>query len=201
MKLKDILGFVPFFLFSLLAPMVGAGLAAVTGLAAAVVVIAATARGGVKSLPVVQAVILLGMTVVGFTGGWATDAALAKYGPAVAALLMGSFMIMSAPAAPFTAQFARSEVPPELWHSRPFLDVNRRVSTAWGLAVLALGLCHLAGALIGVESLNLLVRLAVNWALPLLAFWQAAAYTKRTVAAAHAAQERHAAQQARRTAS
>ena len=101
-------------------------------------------------------------------------------------------MVATAATMPFTAQFARSEVPPELWHSRQFLNLNRRISTAWGLAVLVLGACHLVGVLIGLEDAQLLLRLAVNWVLPLVAFWQAGAYTKRVVATAHAMQERYA---------
>ncbi|MDT0353323.1 hypothetical protein [Pseudonocardia charpentierae] len=159
---------------------------------AAIVVVAATARGGIKILPVAQAVILASMTVVGFTGDRLVDADLVKYGPGLAGLLLGLFMVATAATMPFTAQFARSEVPPELWHNRRFLNLNRRISTAWGLAVLVLGACHLVGALIGLEDAQLLVRLAVNWVLPLFAFQQAGAYTKRVVATAHAMQERNA---------
>lgn len=191
MKPRDLIGFIPFVLFSLLAPHLGAGWAATTGLAAAVVVVAATARGGIKVLPVVQAVILLVMAVLGFTGGQGTGAVLTQYGPSIAALLMGSYMIFSAPVAPFTAQLARSSVPQAFWHSPQFVEVNRKVSTAWGAAVVVLGLCHLAGTPIDTDGASLLLRLAVNWVVPVLAFVRAARYTKRTLATAHAAaQER-----------
>lgn len=183
--LKAVLGFLPFVLFSVLAPLLGAGWSAASGAAVAVVVVVATARGGIKSLPVVQAVILIVMAAVGLTGGGSVNTVLVKYGPAIAAVLMGVFIIETARTRPFTAQFARSEVPPELWHTSQFLDVNRRISTAWGLAVLVAGLSHVLGGLIGVESMNLLVRLAVDWVVPFFAFKQAIDYTKLVGAQAH----------------
>lgn len=192
--LKIILGFAPFVVFSVLSTIVGADWAAFAGLIAALVVVAATARGGIKIPPAAQGVILLAMTVLAFTGGRPVDAFLVKYGPGLAGTLLGLFLVATASTVPFTAQLARGSAPPEYWHNPEFLDVNRRVSTVWGLAVLVLGICHLAGAEIGVEGLQLGLRLAVNWLLPLFAFWRAGAYTKRTIAAAphtnHAAHER-----------
>ena len=192
--LKKVIGFVPFVLFSVLTPVLGGGWAAASGAAVALVVVAATARGGIKSLPVVQAVILLVLALLGFIGDEHVKAVLVTYGPAIAALLMGMFMIETARTRPFTAQLSRGDISPELWQNSKFRDkfmeVNRRVSIAWGLAVLVVGLAHIVGALIGVESMNLLVRLAVNWALPIFAFKQAVDYTKHTVAAAHGQQEK-----------
>lgn len=43
-------GFIPFVLFSLLAPLIGGGYAATAGLVAAIAVTAATAKGGVKMM-------------------------------------------------------------------------------------------------------------------------------------------------------
>ena len=195
MKLLTALsGFIPFVLFSLLAPVLGAGWAAVIGTVAAAAVVAATARGGIKILPVLQAVILLVMAVLGLTGGGLVNAVLVKYGAAIAAVLLGMFMIETARTRPFTAQLSRGDAPPELRQNtmfqERFLEVNRRISIAWGLAVLVVGIAHVIGGLIGVESMNLLVRLAVNWVVPIFAFKQAVDYTKHTVAAAHQMQEK-----------
>lgn len=35
--------------------------------------------------------------------------------------------------APFTIQYAREQVPPELWHSPGFLRVNQHITAVWGL--------------------------------------------------------------------
>lgn len=188
-------GFIPFVLFSVLAPMIGAGSAAAAGFVGAIAVTAATAKGGIKMMPSAQAVILLVMAILGFTGSPSTDAVLVDYGPVVAAFLLSLFMIVTAAAnKPFTAQFARSQVPPSLWRDRRFLNVNRRLSMAWGLAVAVLGLCHVIGAQISTDGPTLFLRLAVNWVLPLAAFWGVNRYSKRTVAgASHRLAERTAA--------
>lgn len=196
---KVIIGFVPLFVFSMLAHVVPVGWAAAAGLAAAIVVVVATARGGVKILPVAQVVLLLGMAVLGFTGGWLVDAVLKLYGQGIVGLLLGAFMIVSAPVAPFTAQFARSTVPPKLWYDARFLEVNRRISTVWGIAVLTLGLCHLLAAQLYVAGLPAPVWLAVAWVVPTPVFIHAGRYTTRTAAAAHEAATGHEPQQ--RTAS
>ena len=73
---------------------------------------ALTARGGLKILPLAQAVILAALTLVGFAGGAAVDALLATYGRGIASLLLGLFIVATAPALPFTAQFARAVTPP-----------------------------------------------------------------------------------------
>lgn len=165
-------GFIPFVLFSLLAPLIGAGYAATAGLLGAIAVAAGTAKGGVKLMPSCQAVILLVIAILAFAGGPGVDTVLVKYGPVAAAFLLGLVMIVTAAAnRPFTAQFARSHVPPSLWHDSRFLNLNRRMSTAWGLAVLVLGLCHLIGAQISLDGPNTILRLAVNWVVPLAAFW------------------------------
>lgn len=187
-------GFIPFVLFSLLAPLIGGGSAATAGLVSAIAVTAATAKGGVKMMPSAQAVILLVMAVLAFTGGPGVDAVLVHYGPVVAAFLLGLLMIVTAAAnRPFTAQFARSHVPPSLWHDSRFINLNRRMSTAWGLAVLVLALCHLIGAQFAIDGPSLFVRLAVNWVVPLVAFWAANAFGKRTIAAAEHQMEQRAA--------
>ena len=177
--LTVVIGFVPLALFSLLAPLIGVASAAATGLVAAIVVVAATAQGGLKILSVAQAVILLVVTILGFIGGWLVDAVLLQFGPAIAALALGLFMTVTSSTRPFTAQLARGAVPPELWQSERFSEVNWQLSTVWGLAVLLLGICQVAGALFAIEGVNLVVRLLVNWALPLFAFWRAGVYTKR----------------------
>ena len=190
--LKIVLGFLPFVAFSVLAHFLDVGWAAAVGLLAAAVGTAVTARGGVKIPPAVQGAILLVMTVLAVTGGRGVDAFLTHYGPGLAGVLFGFFLVATAAVMPFTAQISRETVPPEYWHSPRFLEVNRRISTAWGLAVLVLGLCQVAGAEIGDSGPALALRLAVNWVVPIVVLWQARNYSNRTAAAARQAVAHHA---------
>jgi hypothetical protein len=181
---KLVIGFVPFVLFTVLGNWIPVGWAALVGLVAALAVIAVTARGGLKVLPLVQAVILLVIAVLGFIGGPALDAFLVQYGRGVASLVLGLFIVATAAAMPFTAQFARAAVPAAAWHSPEFLLVNRRLSLAWGYVVLLLGVCHIVGALLEGRGAGPIAALLVDWVVPILAFVRVIAYTRR-IAAQH----------------
>ena len=105
---KIAIGFVPFVLLTVLGNVLQFRWAAVISLAAAIVVIAVTARGGVKILPVAQAVILICFALLGWLGGTSVDDFLAKYGRGAASLVLGLFIVATAASMPFTAQFARA---------------------------------------------------------------------------------------------
>ena len=101
---KLILGFVPFILFTVLTGWIPIGWAAAAGLVAALAVVAVSAAGGIKVLPLVQAVILLVIAVLGFAAGPATVAFLTVYGRGLASLALGLFIVATAARTPFTAQ-------------------------------------------------------------------------------------------------
>jgi hypothetical protein len=180
-------GFIPLALFALLASWLPLGWAAAAGLALAVVIIAVTAaRGGVKILSVAQFVTLAALTVVGFTAGHAATA-FAPYAGGTASLALGAFILVTSFSFPFTVQFARRSVPQQYWKSPQFLGVNRRISLAWGLAVLGIGAGHLGAAYVG--SSSPVVHLLLDWGVPLFAAYRAYSVTKRTIAQnAHAPQ-------------
>jgi hypothetical protein len=178
--LKIVIGFIPQVVFMLAVNWLSLGQAAAVGLAVAVALIVVTAlSGGVKTLPVVQAVILAAFTVAGFTVGSHSAATFEPYARGTASLVLGAFILATCASFPFTAQFARASVPPALWKSPQFLAVNRRISLAWGLAVLAVGVAHLAAALIGGGPV---VRLLLDWGVPAVALYRAYAVTKTTIA-------------------
>ncbi len=183
--LKIALGFVPFILLTVLAAWLPFGWAAVIALVAALVLTVATARGGLKILPVVQAVILAALALVGFLGGPGVDAVLAPYGRGIASALLGLFIVATAIPMPFTAQFARAVVPPVEWHSPVFVQLNRRLSLAWGAVVLLLGVCHLVGPYLEAHGAPTPVRLLVNATIPVVAFLAVIAYTRRVAAEHH----------------
>ena len=174
------IGFIPLTVFALIVNWLPLGWAAAVGLAVAVVIIAVTAaRGGVKILSVAQLVTLAAFTVVGFTAGSAATA-FAPYARGAASLALGAFILATSFSFPFTAQFARRSVPQQYWKSPQFLGVNRRISLAWGLAVLAIGAGHLAAAYVG--SGSAVFRLLLDWGVPAFAAYRAYSVTKRTIA-------------------
>ncbi|HEX4833613.1 MAG TPA: hypothetical protein VH478_21260 [Trebonia sp.] len=179
--LTMIIGFIPQVVFAVLVNWLSLGWAAAISLAVAAVLIGYTAaRGGVKVLPVVQAVILAVFTVIGFAASHHAATSVAPYARGATSLAVGAFILATSRAYPFTAQFARRGVPRQYWHSPQFLAVNRRISLAWGLAVLAVGAAHLAAAFIGGAPV---IRIALDWAVPVFAASRAIAVTRRAIAA------------------
>jgi hypothetical protein len=177
--LSLIIGFVPQVIFALLVSRLPLGWAAAAGLAAAVVLIAVTAaRGGIKILLVVQAAALAAFTVTGFTVGHHAAASFEPYARGLASLALAAFILATAFAMPFTAQFARQGVPRQYWKSPQFLRLNRRISIAWGLAVLAVGASHLGAALLGAGA-PVVLRLLLDWGVPLVAGYRAYSFTRR----------------------
>jgi hypothetical protein len=181
--LRIIFGMAPIFLFGVLCPTIGFAAAAGVGVLVSIVVVAATARGGIKELPAAQGVLLALIGILGIVDPRA-DLVLVHYGPAIVSLTLGVFIVATARSAPFTAQFARATVPPELWHNPHFLAINTRMSAAWGIAIFVAGLSHVVAAQVGVEGAALALKIGLNQVVPVLALLGAAAYTKRAAAAA-----------------
>ena len=131
---KLVIGFVPFLLFTVLANWIPVGWAALVGLLAALALIVVTARGGLKILPVVQALILLVIAVLGFVGGPAVDAFLTQYGRGLTSLLLGLF---TRPAAvPIVIFLAVSNV--ERWRVGGFFwnKLGLEFTLMWSVAAL-----------------------------------------------------------------
>jgi hypothetical protein len=175
-----IIGFIPQVVFTLLVTRLPLGWAAAAGLAVAVALIAVTAaRGGVKILLVAQAFVLAAFTVAGFIIGHQAATSFAPYGRGIASLALAAFILATSYSFPFTAQFARGSVPPQYWKSPRFLGLNRRISVAWGLAVLAVGASHLAAALLGDGAAVL--RILLDWGVPAVAAYLAYSFTRRAI--------------------
>jgi hypothetical protein len=179
--LNIIVGFIPQVVFMVLVNWLPLDGAAAIGLAVAVVLIAITAvRGGVKVLPVVQAVILAVFTVAGFALSHHDASTFEPYARGVASLALAAFILATSVSHPFTAQFARAGVPPQYWKSPQFLSVNRRISVAWGLAVLAVGVAHVVAARVGGDAR--VIRILLDWGVPAVALYRAYSVTKHTIA-------------------
>ena len=176
-----VIGFIPLAVFTVLVNWLPLGWAAAAGLAVAAVLIAVTAaHGGVKILPVVQWAVLAGFTMLGFTVGSHAATAFEPYARGLASLALGAFILATSFSFPFTMQFARHSVPQQYWKSQQFLSVNRRISLAWGLAVLIIGVGHLAAAYVG--SGAPVLHLLLDWGIPGYAAYRAYSVTKRAIA-------------------
>jgi hypothetical protein len=178
-------GFIPLVLFSLLDGPVSVGAAAAIGAAAAVVIALVMLRRGIPILPIVQAVTLAAFSVIAFSSSPATQHWLDTYGRGVPSLVLAAFMLVTAPFFPFTASIARGGVSPEVATSPRFVELNRRISAAWGAAVLVLGLCRMATAAVSTPSLRPFQAHLIEWGPAVLAVIIALRYTRRTVAEAH----------------
>jgi hypothetical protein len=182
-----VVGFVPLVAFSVLDGRIPVADAAAVGAAAALVIVVVTARRGFPVLPVVQVVTLGALAAIAFAGDPGTRTFLTTYGRGIASLVLAAYMLITVPFAPFTATFARAGVPREVWHSPRFIALNRRISTAWGLAVLVFGLFRLATAEVD-PSLRPFPALLLQWGPGVIAVLCALRYTRRTVAEAQAGQ-------------
>jgi hypothetical protein len=113
--------------------------AAIVGLLAALVVVGrAIARRRLHLLDVVATVYFIALA--GMATMWPPSdterwGVLAQAGSHL--LLTVVVFASVAVGRPFTAAYARQSTPREYWHTATFEAVNRRVSTAWGLALAA----------------------------------------------------------------
>jgi hypothetical protein len=200
--LKVLGGFVPWFVFSLVATREGPGSVTTAALLAFVVatafLVVSKVRGrSLKLLEVTGAVVFAAFGVAG-TVNPAMDAFLADYGRSLATLILAAAIFVLLPVMPFTEQYARETVPQQFWHSPTFRSVNRRISAAWGAVIAVMGVGHALAGLVAELPTTLPSRpvdLLLNWVVPALLTWWAVRYTARVSAEAHDAAAARAAHQ------
>lgn len=190
-----VLGLAPWFLFSILVARLGDDQVAYAALVSAIaaVAIAAYQRGsGVKLLDIAGVVTFVAIAAIGFIGGDSVDEFLTNFARGGTTLLLGVVMLVSAFTIPFTEQYARESVDKAYWDSPKFHATNRRISLAWGLALIVMAGSHfVAGALDPIsdaeDSGARTVDLVCNWVIPIVLIVLAVKFTQRTAAQAHAA--------------
>lgn len=182
---KVLISFIPWVVFSVLVQRAGVEAAGVGALLAALVggYLAFAGRStGVKLLDLVSTVTFAVLAAVAFVGGSGVEAWGADYGRGAAAVILGVVMLGSTLLVPFTEQYARASVPQQYWHTAAFRSVNRRISAAWGAAILLMSLGHLlAGAVDPASAPNPGARpaeLMLNWIFPVLLVLAAVKYTQ-----------------------
>ncbi|HYZ34335.1 MAG TPA: hypothetical protein VE684_18855 [Crenalkalicoccus sp.] len=141
--MTPLIGFLPFLAFFLLMRLATPLAGLLAGAAMAALLLALARRRGESAKPLELGALVL-------FGGLAllTLVAAPAWTVATVRLVVDgglALMIFAALAAgwPFTLPYARERVPPALWATPGFWQVNRRISAAWGLALLV---CTLADA-------------------------------------------------------
>jgi hypothetical protein len=143
-----------------------------TLLAGSVVALAAAlflaARSGPK-LPEIAAILAFtGFTVAAVVVDASTAAELTRYGRAIAAGVLALMAFGSLLGTPFTEQYAREQVPREVWGTPAFRAVNRRITAMWGCVFALMVPAHVLAGAIDTQHANLFL----NWLVPVaLVVW------------------------------
>ena len=108
------------------------------------------------------------IAVTGFVGGPDVDAWLYDWAVPGVGVFLGVFILVLVPVAPFTEQFARQTTPRAYWASPTLKKINRMLSAAWGVAIVAVGASRVAAAVIGRGTSHRLPDLLLGTALPIV---------------------------------
>jgi len=171
-SLTLILAFLPLIAFSLLSRFLPHGYIGIAGLAAALIALIAILTSHPvwppKILNACSLVLFTLIAVLGFTLGQGYDRWLATWGGAGVGIVLGLIILALVPVMPFTEQFARETTPQAYWSSPTFKKINRVLSTAWGLAIVAVGLSRVAAAAIDGHTTRRLPELLLSLAIPVV---------------------------------
>jgi hypothetical protein len=188
---KLLVSLVPWVLFTIIAGHAGADFVGWAAATAAVVTVVIAVRGlrgrtvdgrrsSLKVIDVAGVVTFAVMAVLAFTGSQGLREHIVDYGRGACALILAVIMLGSLLAVPFTEQYAREQVPVAYWHSPVFRILNRRISAAFGLALLVMAASHfLSGWLESRGDLTAIRNLILNWAVPIVVILAAIKYTER----------------------
>jgi hypothetical protein len=147
-----ILGFLPLTVFSLLARLLPSHDFGIVALISAVVAVIAIVAHRPVWPPMIltgsQLTLLVILAIVGFGAGAGTDRWLATWLAPAFAGIMGLIILALIPVMPFTEQFARQSTPRQYWSSPTFKRINRTLSTAWGAAIVVIGISRVVAAAI-----------------------------------------------------
>jgi hypothetical protein len=170
------LAFIPWIVFTLVAQHSTLKLAAAGALLASVVMAARSVlAGGAKVLELGAVLAFVGFTVVAFQADPATTAFVDRYARAIATGLLSMIALGSLLVVPFTEQYARETVPRQLWSSPQFKQINRKLTTMWGLVFAAMVPAHVIAGALDTHRANLIF----NWAIPIVLVTWAAKRTTR----------------------
>ena len=160
---------VPWVLFTIVAEHGTLKIASVAALVIAAGISLPGIRAGRPKLLELGAVIaFIAFTAVAFTADASLGGFVERYARAIAAGMLALIAFGSLMVTPFTEQYAREEVPKELWSSRTFKSVNRRLTVMWGTVFAAMVPFHIAAGAINTRPTNIVL----NWVIPIgLVLW------------------------------
>ena len=160
---------VPWVLFTIIAEHGTLKIASVAALVIAVgISLPGIIKGRPKLLELGAVVAFVGFTVVAFAADASLGEFVERYARAIAAALLALIAFASLATVPFTEQYAREEVPQELWSSPTFKSVNRRLTLMWGTVFAAMVPFHIAAGAIDTRPTNIVL----NWVIPIgLVLW------------------------------
>jgi hypothetical protein len=160
---------VPWVLFTIVAEHGTLKLASVAALViAAGISLPGVIKGRPKLLELGAVIAFIGFTAVAFAADATLGEFVERYARAIAAALLALIAFASLLGVPFTEQYARDEVPRELWSSPTFKSVNRRLTVMWGAVFAAMVPFHIAAGAIDTRPTNIVL----NWVIPIgLVLW------------------------------
>jgi hypothetical protein len=162
-----LLALAPLVVFSVLAAVLPPGLVGVAALIAALCAgLASRPVWPPKLLSCCLASLFAVVGVLALILGRDGESWLASWGGAGLGLATGLIILILVPVRPFTEQFARNVIPRAFWPSPVFLKVNRVVSTGWGVALVAAGLCRLGAVAVGQSASRRLPELVLGLIAP-----------------------------------
>jgi hypothetical protein len=160
---------VPWVLFTIIAEHGTLKLASVAALViAAGISLPGIRKGRPKLLELGAVIAFIGFTAVAFTADASLGEFVERYARAIAAALLALIAFASLVTVPFTEQYAREEIPRELWSTPTFKSVNRRLTLMWGTVFAAMVPFHIAAGAIDTRPTNIVL----NWVIPIgLVLW------------------------------
>jgi hypothetical protein len=137
-------------------------------------------RGSVSVLEGAAVATFSVLTAVAVVSSHSVRQDLVYYGRGGSAFVLAAVMLGSAFTVPFTEQFARQQVDRRYWGSPVFRATNRRISLLWAGLIAVMATSHLAaGALAASGHDRPLLRIALNWGVPVLVLMRGLAATER----------------------
>jgi hypothetical protein len=177
-----IVAFLPLIVFSVMARFLPASSIGIAGVAAAAValLVMLTSRPvwPPKILLCCSFVVFAVFAVLGIVTGRNEERWLGSWGGAGVALVLGLIILALIPLLPFTEQFARESVPRDRWSSPNFKQINKVLSTAWGLAICALGVSRILAVAINGNTTRRLPEVLLGIVVPVLILVYMLKFTK-----------------------
>lgn len=154
---------VPWLLFTVVAEHRTLKLAAIGALVIAIWIARPGIRAGKpKVLELGAVVTFAAFTLVAFVVDPSVAHWLERYARAIAAGLLALIAFGSLLTVPFTEQYARDKVSPQLWSSPKFKAINRKLTVIWACTFAAMVPFHIAAGAINSRLTNILF----NWLMP-----------------------------------